>query len=60
MIYNYLRLKKELRGKGINFKTKSDTEVLLKMYMYSVQALKRLEACGHLLILIKKQTTCYK
>ena len=44
MIYNYLELKKELRGKGINFKTKSDTEVLLKMLnMYSVQALKRLE-----------------
>ncbi len=44
MIYNYLELKKELRQKGINFKTKSDTEVLLKMLnMYSVKALKKLE-----------------
>ena len=55
MIYNYLELKKELRGKGINFKTKSDTEVLLKMLnMYSVQALKRLEGMWSFAYLIKK------
>ena len=31
-IYNYLELKKKLQKKGHFFKTKSDTEVLLKCY----------------------------
>lgn len=31
-IYNYLELKKKLQSKGYSFKTKSDTEVLLKCY----------------------------
>jgi len=33
-IYNYLELKKELKEKGVVFKTKSDTEVLIKSYAY--------------------------
>ncbi|CAM2802898.1 asparagine synthase (glutamine-hydrolyzing) [Helicobacter burdigaliensis] len=31
-IYNYLELKEELEKEGVEFKTKSDTEVLLAMY----------------------------
>jgi len=33
-IYNYLELRSELIKKGISFNTKSDTEVLLKGYIY--------------------------
>jgi asparagine synthase (glutamine-hydrolysing) len=33
-IYNFLELKKELKEKGVVFKTKSDTEVLIKSYAY--------------------------
>jgi len=33
-IYNYLELKKELEINGIIFETKSDTEVLLKSYIF--------------------------
>ena len=33
-IYNYLELKNELLTLGYSFKTKSDTEVLLKMYLH--------------------------
>jgi asparagine synthase (glutamine-hydrolysing) len=33
-IYNYLELKKKMQKKKINFKTKSDTEVLLKFLNY--------------------------
>lgn len=31
-IYNYLTLKKDLQKKGVEFKTSSDTEVILKLY----------------------------
>ena len=31
-IYNYLELRDILKSKGLNFKTKSDTEVILKAY----------------------------
>ncbi len=33
-IYNYLELRQHLVSKGIKFKTHSDTEVLLNMYIY--------------------------
>lgn len=33
-IYNYLELKTELEQTGISFKTQTDTEVLLKAYIY--------------------------
>lgn len=33
-IYNYLELKNELENLGYNFKTKGDTEVLLKSYIH--------------------------
>lgn len=31
-IYNYIEVRKDLESKGVNFKTNSDTEVLLKAY----------------------------
>jgi asparagine synthase (glutamine-hydrolysing) len=31
-IYNFLELRKELQGKGYHFKTRSDTEVILRAY----------------------------
>jgi asparagine synthase (glutamine-hydrolysing) len=33
-IYNYIEIKNELKASGIKFKTKSDTEVILKAYEY--------------------------
>lgn len=33
-IYNYKELKKELESKGVQFKTDSDTEVLLQLYIF--------------------------
>lgn len=42
-IYNYLELMRELKSKGHIFKTKSDTEVLLKLYIeYREECLKKL------------------
>ena len=31
-IYNYKHIRNELKNKGVNFKTKSDTEVILEMF----------------------------
>lgn len=43
-IYNYIELKKKLLRKKINFKTNSDTEVLLKMLnLYGQKAVKYLD-----------------
>ena len=33
-IYNYIELKNELKSQNVKFKTESDTEVLLKSYIY--------------------------
>jgi asparagine synthase (glutamine-hydrolysing) len=33
-IYNYLELRKELEGKGYEFQTKTDTEVILALYQF--------------------------
>lgn len=42
-IYNFMELKKGLESKGIEFRTKSDTEVLLEMYAYyGVDSFKKL------------------
>lgn len=43
-IYNYKSLRKELLEKGVVFKTKSDTEVILNMYLeYGKDSFKRLD-----------------
>lgn len=43
-IYNYLELRKELTAKGYIFKTQSDTEVLLVLFVeYGIDCLKKLE-----------------
>jgi asparagine synthase (glutamine-hydrolysing) len=43
-IYNYLELKSELKNKGYNFKTTSDTEVLIKVLDYWEESgIKKLE-----------------
>ena len=43
-IYNYLELKNELEGRGISFKTRMDTEVLLEgLQLYGAEMLDRLD-----------------
>lgn len=43
-IYNYLEIRNDLVLKGFNFKTNSDTEVLLKSYIYyGIDLFKKLE-----------------
>jgi len=37
-IYNYLELRKDLQKKGYEFKTNSDTEVILKLYQHHGEA----------------------
>lgn len=50
-IYNYIELKNELKKKGVNFKTKSDSEVLLKYYIhYGNEAFKKFEGMWSLAI----------
>ncbi|MBI5742133.1 MAG: asparagine synthase (glutamine-hydrolyzing) [Nitrospirae bacterium] len=42
-IYNFLELRKELQGKGHQFRTKTDTEVLLSAYReYGVECLQKI------------------
>jgi len=33
-IYNFMSLRKDLKGKGVHFETKSDTELLIKLYKF--------------------------
>ena len=54
-IYNYLELKQELKKKGFKFSTNSDTEVLLKSYLfYGLKFLQKLEGMWSFVILNKK------
>ena len=54
-IYNYLELKKDLKRKGVKFSTNSDTEVLLKSYLfYGLKFLKKLEGMWSFVILNRK------
>ena len=46
-IYNYLEIKKELINAGYNFKSTTDTEVILAAYdFWGKNVLKSLTACG--------------
>ena len=43
-IYNYKKLKNQLEAKGVVFRTTSDTEVILQMYLnYGTEAFKKLD-----------------
>ena len=54
-IYNYLEIKNKLKKKGIKFTTTSDTEVLLKSYIYyGLEFLKHLEGMWSFVIFNKK------
>ena len=54
-IYNYLELKQDLIRKGVKFSTNSDTEVLLKSYLfYGLKFLQKLEGMWSFVILNKK------
>lgn len=56
-IYNYIELRKELEGLGVQFRTESDTEVLLQAYItWGVECFERLNGMWALSILdIKKR-----
>ena len=59
-IYNYLELKKKLKKKKIQFKTKSDTEVLLKfLNTYGVEKLKEIQGMWSFIYFSKKQKRFY-
>ncbi|MEZ4752910.1 MAG: asparagine synthase (glutamine-hydrolyzing) [Bdellovibrionota bacterium] len=50
-LYNYLELKKDLETEGISFRTNSDTEVLLKIYIHwGPEGLKKCEGMWALAI----------
>lgn len=59
-IYNYVELRKELIEKGIKFKSNSDTEVLLKMYIeYGKECLDRLNGMFAFVIFDKKNNIVF-
>lgn len=59
-IYNYLELKKELLDKGHKFKTKSDTEVLLKSYIeYGFNCVKKFTGMWSFAIYDKKKNIIF-
>ena len=56
-IYNYIEIKNDLILKGFNFKTNSDTEVLLKSYKcYGINFLKKFEGMWSFAIWDKKNS----
>ncbi len=59
-IYNFLELKKELVDVGVQFKTTSDTEVILKLYeTYGVESFKMLDGMYAFSIYDKKKNKVY-
>jgi len=59
-IYNYIELREELIARGIKFKSNSDTEVLLKMYIeYGKECLDRLNGMFAFVIFDKKTNTVF-
>ena len=50
-IYNFIEIRDELKKKGIKFKTKSDTEVLLRAYInYGTKCFKKFEGMWSIVI----------
>lgn len=57
-IYNYIQLREKLVNEGINFKTNSDTEVVLKMYEhYGIEFLRELDGMFAFSIYDKKKNS---
>ena len=57
-IYNYIELKEELKNKGYEFKTNSDTEVFLKAYHYwGIEAFDKFNGMWAAAIYDKKRDT---
>ena len=62
-IYNYLEIKKELKKLNVKFKTKSDTEVILKSYIHwGPDFIKKLRGMFSIIILDnnKKKYFCFR
>lgn len=59
-IYNYKILKRELESKGVIFKTKSDTEVILRLYeYYGASSFKKLDGMFGFSIYDKKENKVF-
>ena len=59
-IYNYLEIKENLKTKGINFRSSTDTEVLYEfLKYYKLQNFEKLMVCGLLLSLMNKKTNYF-
>ncbi|MFM2224982.1 MAG: hypothetical protein RJA07_1184 [Bacteroidota bacterium] len=59
-LYNYKQLREELKGKGHQFKTASDTEVLLALYAeYAVKCLQKMDGMFAFAIWDKKQNILF-
>jgi asparagine synthase (glutamine-hydrolysing) len=59
-VYNYVELKQALKNEGVNFRTASDTEVVLKMYeKYGIEMVKFLEGMYAISIIDKLQNKIY-
>ncbi|MFX0061317.1 MAG: asparagine synthase (glutamine-hydrolyzing) [Candidatus Hermodarchaeota archaeon] len=55
-LYNYIELREELSALGVNFRTKSDTEVLLKSYrQWGIEVLNQLNGMFSFIIWDKKE-----
>ena len=59
-IFNFLELRKELINKGLKFDTKSDTEVILRLYeLYGVSELRKLNGMFSISIFDKRKKALY-
>jgi len=59
-IFNYIELRKELEGFGYNFRTKTDIEVLLKMYIhFGANCLHKLNGMFAFVIFDKGENTTF-
>ena len=62
-IYNYLELKSDLQSLNINFKTKSDTEVIMQSYKFwGINFVKKLRGMFSIIILdnLKNRFLCFR